>query len=204
MLAARLDYTFVDSGKIYRLIAAEVLANGIDPTSQQAVTDLAYSIPIEVQLLPQTHRPEIIINGHELSQLNLHNPEINRSVPIVAAFGEVRALVRKIQRQVAEPGGVVLAGRDIGTVVLPQADLKIFLSVSLQERVNRRYNSLRHVTDLTPQNVQDDLERRDELDSTRDESPMRPALDAIIVRTDAMEPNEVVEHILGLFASLDR
>jgi cytidylate kinase len=198
MLAAQLGYTFVDAGQLYRAVAKQVLLRDEDPRDEEAVVRLVAISPIKVQHLPGDNRPTIIINGEDLHSQNLHNTEINLTVPIIAAYPSVRTLIRQIQHQIAAKGRVVLAGRDIGTVVLPNADLKIFLIVSIEERARRRYNSLSHVADITNQQILEDLKRRDELDSTRSHSPMRIAQDAVAVETDGMEPQDVVDHMITI------
>ena len=198
MLAARLGYTFVDAGQLYRAIARQVLLSGVDAFDEEAVARVAEQCPIEVQTSPADNRPTILIHGEDLAHQNLHGKEINLLVPIVAAYPGVRRLIRKIQHQIATEGSVVLAGRDIGTVVLPDADLKIFLAVSMAERVRRRYQATGHIAGVTEQQILEDLQRRDELDSARAHSPMRVAADAVSIATDGMEPCEVVERIVTI------
>lgn len=170
-LAKQLNYTFVDAGTLYRAITHEALARLLDIDDEAAMGRLARNIRLD-------------INMHGI---NLHSEAVNRAVAVVAAHPEVRASVRRIQRDIAQNGRVVFAGRDIGTVVLPNADLKFFLQVSLKERVERRYSALVKTSPhITREQVWDDLLRRDELDSTRAVSPMRPADDAILIHTDGL------------------
>ncbi len=198
MLAARLGYTFVDAGQLYRAIAHQVLLSGVEAADEEAVSLVAERCSIEVYPSPDNNRPTILIQGEDLARQDLHNEEINLIVPIVASYSGVRRLIRATQHRVAQQGNVVLAGRDIGTVVLPQAELKIFLDVSMAERVRRRYQSTRHIAGVTEQQVLEDLQRRDGLDSARPHSPLRAAADAVKIRTDGMEPAEVVDQIMRI------
>lgn len=173
-LAEKLGYVFVDAGTFYRTITALALAHQADIYDESAV--MQFANPLSTSRLD-----------------DLHTDAINRAVPIVAAYPQVRAQVRKVQQEIARQEGIVFAGRDIGTVVLPHADLKIFLNPSLEERATRRHaaNPQRSFDQLVC-----DLEQRDSLDATRHDSPLRIAEDAIVVNTDGMAVTEVLDLLM--------
>lgn len=201
-LADQLNYMFIDAGMLYRAITEQVILETIALSDQQAVTDFAQQLSIEVEnpLYAGIHEARILIEGIDIRTAPLHSSEINQAVPIIAAYPEVREIVRAMQRAIAAAGCCVLAGRDIGTVVLPQADLKIYLWVSLEERVQRRYEDARRSSSsLSREQIVLDLQRRDYLDSTRLESPMKIPEDAVVVKTDGMTPEEVVSYLLQEF-----
>lgn len=199
MLAEQMGYTFVDSGQLYRAVARQMLFHGVDASDETTVAHALRSYAIEVRSLQGNGRPAIFVEGQDISTQNLHDASINLVVPIIAAYPDVRSLIRTIQHQVAAVGQIVLAGRDIGTVVLPNADLKIFLVVSLAERVRRRYAAMSHLPGITQKRVKEDLRRRDALDSSRSHSPLRVAEDAVEIRTDGLMPSEVVERISSIW-----
>lgn len=184
MLARHLGYVFVDAGILYRAITGAVLAQDIDIYDQEAVVKLAQHLEIEVG------HNEILMNGNSIP-FALHSDAINQAVPIVAAYSEVRMGVRQIQQKIAQHEGIVFSGRDIGTVVLPHAELKIYLNPSLEERASRR-----HAADSTStrEQILEALRKRDWLDSVRTDSPLRIAEDAVVVNTDGME----IQEVLGL------
>jgi cytidylate kinase len=182
MLADKLGYTFVDAGVIYRALTVEALNQACDVHDQAQIAELAQGF---VAGLSGRQVYEQIVTGSNQTGSLLYGEAVNRNVPIVAAYPEVRAAVRQVQAELAKQGTVVFAGRDIGTVVLPNADLKFFLQVSLEVRIQRRYESLsQRDASLTRAQVQQDLLNRDRLDTERHESPLRPAEDAVIINTD--------------------
>lgn len=177
-LADKLRYTFVDAGVLYRAITHEALAQKLNIHNEGAMVKLARGLHVEIDPQQRT----LLLHGENA---DLHSDAVNGAVAVVAAYPDVRESVRRIQREIAQSRAVVFAGRDIGTVVLPQADLKLFLQASLDERVERRYASLTQST-LTREQLREDLRNRDEMDTHRSESPMRAAEDAIVVQTDGM------------------
>ncbi len=186
-LAQRLGYVFVDAGALYRTITGEVLARGVDIHEAAAVIEIARQVTIDVG------QGEVLLDGSTIP-FDLHSHAINQAVPVVAAYPDVRNCVRQIQQKIAQNDGIVFSGRDIGTVVLPHADLKIYLNPSLQERASRR-----HATNPTVdrQRILEDLQQRDSMDTSRAESPLRIAEDAIVVATDGMEIDDVLELLLS-------
>ena len=136
-LAVRLRYAMVDTGLIYRLVARGVLDAGVDPDDREAVLGVSVGVLKDVEVARTDTGGVIRVAGRPLSELRLHADDITRTVPRVARYERVREVVRQIQRRVIAEGPTILAGRDIGTVVAPEAELKLYLDVSLQERAAR-------------------------------------------------------------------
>jgi CMP/dCMP kinase len=192
-LADRLGYTFVDAGVLYRAITHQAITQALDVHNETVMVNLARDLHVEID--PE-RRGVLCIGANDISA-DLHSPAVNHAVAIVAAYPDVRVSVRRIQREIARSRQIVFAGRDIGTVVLPDADLKLFLQVSLKERVERRYASSSKTTPgITREQIRDDLRRRDELDTHRAESPMRAADDAVIVRTDGLSIDAALDLLM--------
>lgn len=192
-LADKLGYTFVDAGMLYRAITHQAITQALNVHDETEMVNLAQSLHFEVD---PTQRDVLRLDGQVVSA-DLHSKAVNQAVAIVAAYADVRVSVRRIQREIAHSRQIVFAGRDIGTVVLPDADLKFFLQVSLKERVERRYASLIKTTpDITREQLHNDLRHRDELDTHRAESPMRPADDAIIIHTDGLSIDDALDLLL--------
>ncbi|MBC8170624.1 MAG: (d)CMP kinase [Anaerolineae bacterium] len=194
-LAAQLGYIFVDSGILYRAITAEMLRQAIRASDEARIKAAVQQLLVTVAVGNQGQL-EIHINQRVISQ-NLHSAEINEAVSVIAAYQAVRVAVRQLQADLAKHDRLILAGRDIGTVVMPDADLKLYLDASLPERAARRYASLAsdQPTLLLAQ-VIDDLQRRDHHDSTRAESPLKAADDALILMTDGLSISQVVTRVL--------
>ncbi len=191
LLASKLGYIFIDSGMLYRLIAHKVLLDAVAPENEPAVVTLARNLPIEVA------EGRLLAAGKEVEKSALQTPEVDRTVPLIARYGGVREHVRAVQKAVANGGGIVMAGRDIGTVVLPGADLKVFLNVSAEERARRRYLDMERLgTPMPVAEILEDIRRRDDLDAHREISPMKPAPDTVFIDADRLTPPEIVESIL--------
>lgn len=196
-LASRLDYRFVDTGAMYRAVAWQALRQGVGLNSKAALSRLARRASIAIYRDPSTYDEVVRINGHDVSKV-LRSSEIDRAVPLVAQIAGVRKALVALQRRLAEGGRIVMAGRDIGTVVLPDADLKVFLVASLGERSRRRYDELKKAGyEISHEDVTSDLLERDKLDSERPVSPVRPALGAIVIDTSG----QTVEGIVGRIMS---
>jgi CMP/dCMP kinase len=197
-LATRLHYAMVDTGLIYRLVARGVLDSGTDPDDWEAVLNVSVGVLKDVEVARTDIGGVIKVAGRPLPELRLHADDITRTVPRVARFERVREVVRQIQRRVISEGPTILAGRDIGTVVVPGAELKLYLDVSLQERAARRLwaqdnGELRAQTEVEWQ-----LAERDRLDRERETSPMRVATDAVVIRTDKMSVDETVDIVVAM------
>jgi len=204
-LAQRLGYCFVDTGVMYRALTWLALQRGVPLTDEEALTHLMEETSIQVVPLPgqNNHLCAIAIDNIDITAV-LRQPEVERNVSLVSKVRSVRQGMVKQQRRIARGGGIIMAGRDIGTVVLPDADLKVFLEASSEKRAERRYRELlAQGQALTYHEVLTDLQRRDQLDTERDLSPLRPAPDARIIDTDEMTVEQVVDTILKMVEEIE-
>jgi len=197
-LATRLNYAMVDTGLIYRLVARGVLDSAVDPDDREAVLKVSVGVLKDVGVARTDSGGVIRVAGRLLSELRLHTDDITRTVPRVARFEPVREVVRQIQRQVISEGPTILAGRDIGTVVAPEAELKLYLDVSLQERAARKLWAQNAEELRTQAEVELQLAERDRMDRERETSPMRVATDAVVIRTDKMSVDETVDIVVAM------
>ena len=199
-LAERLGYRFLDTGIMYRAITWSALQRGIDPHDAKELARLASAIDMRVVLpLPGTDEAaRIRIDGIDVTD-KLRSPEVDEAVSAVSQVAGVReALVRR-QKEIAANGRIVMAGRDIGTVVLQKAPLKLYFDASLEERAKRRHADFVQVGhESSEEAVLEDLRRRDQIDSGRELSPMKPADDAVVIDTDGMTMDEVLTRALAL------
>lgn len=187
-LAARLGLAYLDTGAMYRSVTFSALRRGIDPADADVVGRIVADIEIKIG-------PEgVVVDGVDAS-IEIRGPEVNRAVSIVAANPLVRAeMVQRQRGWVTEQGGGVLEGRDIGTVVFPDAELKVYLTADPEVRAERRS---KEVTDLDYETVAADLARRDALDQGREVSPLAEAPDAFVVDTTGRSVEEIVDAIAG-------
>jgi cytidylate kinase len=196
-LARALQARYLDTGSMYRIVTLAVLRKGIDLADANAIGALAADVDLAVGFDPDVDRSYLA--GEDVS-VEIRGDAVTKAVSAVSAVPAVRTRLVQRQRELADgPGSVVVEGRDIGTVVLPDADVKIFLTASAEERARRR-NDQNVAAGLTGDypSVLADVQRRDHLDSTRAVSPLRAADDAIIVDSSDMTQNEVVAHLLDL------
>ncbi len=209
MLAARLGYLFFDTGAMYRAITWAAQQQGLAPDAEAALTALAETLPVAITrpiAAEQDGRDYTVhIAGHDVTWA-IREPAVEAAVSQISAWPGVRRALVAQQRRVAEaagrpggPPGVVMAGRDIGTVVLPDADCKIYLDASAAERARRRFlEQEARGTTLDYAATLQEITRRDTIDSTRATSPLRPADDAVIVNTDGLSVAEVLDHVLAV------
>jgi CMP/dCMP kinase len=197
-LATRLNYAMVDTGLIYRLVARGVLDSAVDPDDREAVLKVSVGVLKDVEVARTDTGGVIKVADRPLSELRLHTDDITRTVPRVARFEPVREVVRQIQRRVISEGPTILAGRDIGTVVAPEAGLKLYLDVSLQERAARKLWAQNAEELRTQAEVEWQLAERDQMDRERETSPMRVATDAVVIRTDKMSVDETVDIVVAM------
>jgi cytidylate kinase len=187
LVAERLDLDYLDTGAMYRGVAFAALNYGVDPADADEVADLARRLEIAVG-------PEGVFVGGVDATIEIRGPEVTRAVSIVAANPGVRAELRDRQRGWAkEHDGGVIEGRDIGTVVFPEADLKVFLTAAAEVRADRRATE---VTDLDYETVAADLARRDALDEGRATAPLARADDAVVIDTTGRSIDDVVAAVL--------
>ncbi|MCG5433117.1 (d)CMP kinase [Mycobacterium sp. MYCO198283] len=196
-LARALGARYLDTGAMYRLVTLAVLRAGVDPSDTAAVEAATADVPLSVGYDPDDVRAYLA--GDDVSA-EIRGDEVTRAVSAVSAIPAVRTRLVGIQRELAGgETGVVVEGRDIGTVVLPDADLKIFLTASAETRAQRR--NAQNVAAGLPDDydtVLADVRRRDHLDSSRAVSPLRAADDAVVIDTSDMTEQQVVEHLLTL------
>ena len=195
-LAARLGLMYVDSGATYRAAALKVLGAGVDPGDEPAVAKLIGST--DVQVSTGDGEPRVLVDGADVTA-RLRTPEVTLAAAQVSRLPEVRAKLIEIQRAFARGRGVVMEGRDIGTVVFPQAQLKVFLKADVEERARRRLNQdSREGREATLEKTAYEIGRRDQLDAERKISPLMPAPDAIEIDSTDLQADQVVEQILTL------
>ena len=196
-VARALGARYLDTGAMYRMVTLAVLRAGADPADAAAVESVAATVRMSVDSDPAGDR--YCLAGEDVSA-EIRGEEVTRAVSAVSAVPAVRARLVELQRAMAEdPGSVVVEGRDIGTVVLPDAPAKIFLTASAETRARRR-NDQNVAAGLADDYdaVLADVRRRDHLDSTRPVSPLRAASDAVVVDTSDMSEEQVVAHVLEL------
>ncbi len=197
-MAGRLGYRFIDTGMMYRAITCAAIAHDVDFEDHAAVARLPGAVTITMEPGPPDapHGATVLVDGEDVTR-RLRSPEVGEAVSFVSRVPEVRVAMVELQRAMAAEGGIVMVGRDIGTVVLPDAPLKVYLDASAEERARRRHEELRLAGRVeTLDDVRNELALRDEIDSGRAMSPLRPAVDALVIDTDELTLDEVVERIL--------
>jgi cytidylate kinase len=199
-LARRLDILYLDTGAMYRAVALEALRAGADPNDEAAVVEVARCRPVRAVPDSAATRGFRIYAGDEELGDELYANDVSRAVSAVAAYPRVRDLLVERQRAIAQSGPVVMAGRDIGTIVLPAAPVKIYLTASLDARVERRRAELAgRGTRVEAAELRRQILERDRLDGSRAVAPLRPAADAIEIDASELSVEEVVAAIVRLF-----
>lgn len=195
-LAARLHILHLDTGAMYRAFAWQALQERVDSLDEQALTEMTGRTRIEVKF--EEGRQHTLVNGLDVTG-RIRTPEISMAASNCSKFAAVRAFMVRMQQELAQTCSMVLDGRDIGTTVLPEATLKVFLTASSEVRARRRYQELRQKGEQTTyEEVLEDVVRRDHQDSTREVDPLRPAEDAIVIDTSGMSQSQVVDEIAKL------
>jgi cytidylate kinase len=199
-LAVKLGYLFFDTGVMYRAVTWKALHQGVDTRDEAAVTELARQIDIDVQPASASDGRlcDVVVDGRDVTW-ETRSEAVDANVSIVAAYRGVRLAMRDHQRQIGHRGRVVMVGRDIGTVILPEADLKIYLDASLPERARRRFDELKSrgmQADL--KDVMAVVQERDRIDSTRDMAPLSAAADAVLIDSDRLTAEQTLEEALKL------
>jgi cytidylate kinase len=202
-IADFLGYLFFDTGIMYRAITWLALQENILLTDDQALSRLAEQTDIDV--LPPSKADgrayDIQANGQDITW-EIRRPEVDANVSVVSAVAGVRRALTAQQRRIGLRGRVVMAGRDIGTVVLPEAKLKIYLDASVEERARRRTVEMHQRDEIA---VYDDIlaamRRRDQIDSSRDLAPLKPAADAVIVNSDGLDAEQIFEQVKKLLST---
>ena len=194
MLARRLNYVYLDTGAMYRAVALEVLKEGIDPGDEKALERLCEEIAIS--FAEDSRGQRILCQGEDVTE-QIREPEVSWMASTVSMKRPVREAMVALQRKMGAQGRLVAEGRDTGTVVFPRADTKFFLVADPGERALRRFRELRaQGKEAKPEEVEEEVRRRDDQDSSRDLSPLKPAEDAHLIDSTGVTPEEVVERIL--------
>ncbi len=196
IVAKKLGYLYIDTGAMYRSVTWAVLHNHIDVNNQKAVEALLPELELTMEASDDSCK--VFISGQDVTDF-IRTPQVNNAVSIVASYKGVRQYLVERQRLMAEAGGVILDGRDIGSVVLPNAELKIYLTASVEARAMRRYLEVKGtVNEQTLEDIKDSVMQRDDMDKNRKESPLIQVEDAVLVDSSEMTFDETVEHILHL------
>ncbi|MBC7189332.1 (d)CMP kinase, partial [Candidatus Aerophobetes bacterium] len=178
LLAKRLGFIYLDTGAMYRALTWKALQNLIDFENQELLSKMAENTKIDIFSREDTPEAIVFVDGKDVSHF-LRTPQINKWVSILSRVGGVRSAMTKLQRKIAEEKSVVAEGRDMGTVVFPWADVKIFLTASLEERAKRRWKQLKEKgINSSIEEIKKELELRDKIDSEREIAPLKKAEDA--------------------------
>lgn len=189
-LADIIGYTYIDSGAMYRALTLKVLREGIPMTDLDGIVSLAGETDIDFK------ENSIYLDG-KASDREIRKEDVNRNVSYIAAIPEVRRLMVDLQRRISRNKNVVMDGRDVGTVIFPGATIKFYITASVDERAGRRYMELKQkgyaaeITDIKAQ-----IEKRDHIDSTREDSPLAAASDAIIIDTTGKSVKQVLDEVI--------
>ena len=198
-LAQQLRYRYIDTGALYRGVAYEVKRQGIDPQSETDLTALCGRLQLAVKQKGDALR---LYSGSTDISDHIRTPEISMLASAVSAKPVVREYLLTVQKDIGRRKAAVFEGRDMGTVVFPEADVKFFLNASSQTRARRRYDEMKSTSDQSLKQVEKDMQRRDRNDSTRRLAPLKPADDAIYIDSTDLSIKEVVESMLAHIARL--
>lgn len=193
--AANLGFIYVDTGALYRTVALAALKRGLKSEDKEEIIALLPAIEVSMGFVDGEQR--VFLNGEDVSEA-IRLPEVSAAASTVSAIPEVRQFLFDLQRDMAKSNDVLMDGRDIGTVVLPDAQLKIFLTATPEERARRRYEQIKDKSDVTYEEVLNDLNQRDYQDSHREIAPLKQADDAVLLDTTNMSFDEVVKAIEDL------
>lgn len=189
-LADRLGYRYIDTGALYRGIALAAKNRGVDPQNDDDLKLLCSDI--DLNFVRQKDGLDLFLNGENISD-RIRTPEITMMASAVSARPVVRKFLLKLQKDLGREKAAVFEGRDMGTVVFPEADFKFFLDASTSTRARRRYDEQKIKNSQSLDEVQRDIQQRDRNDSTRDLAPLKPAADAIVIDSTEMQVGEVVD-----------
>lgn len=196
LAAQRLGFTYIDTGAMYRGVALSALRGGIDPDDGERLTDAARRLTFEFREVEGERR--LFLDGEDVSRA-IREPQVSGAASQVAAVSGVRSALVAAQRAMGAAGGVVMEGRDIGTVVFPDAEVKVYLDASPEERARRRHLELKgRGHDVPLEQLAREIAERDTRDSNRADSPLRAAEDAIRLPTDGLSIDQVVERLVTM------
>lgn len=194
--AAKLGFLYIDTGAMYRSVGVTALSFGVDTKSEEAVCKILDNISLEIKMFDDGQH--IFVNGTDFND-KIRTPKASMAASDVAKIPAVRLKLVEIQRKIAESNNVIMDGRDIGSYVLPNAKIKIFLTASVEERAKRRYKELLDKGEnCTLSEVISDMEIRDKQDSERTFAPLKKADDAVLVDTTGLSLSESVEKIIDI------
>ncbi len=200
LLAKRLGYLYIDTGAMYRAVGWKAKQEGIDPAEEEKLADLCRRTEVTIKL--DNSDPKCYVDGRDVSD-EIRTPEMGMMASAVSRSPSVRARLLTLQRELGKNGGVVMDGRDIGTVVFPDADMKFFLDASPEERGRRRYLELRSKgMDVDPARITREIKERDEQDSGRSLAPLRRAEDALHIDSTVLAIDAVLDRMLSEIAKV--
>jgi cytidylate kinase len=202
-LAKHLGYIFFDTGVMYRAVTLAALRDKINLNDHQALTELAAAVQIDVRTPSKNdgRNSDICLDGEDVTW-DIRSPEVEAKVSVISAISGVRQALTAQQRRIGQRGKVVMVGRDIGTVVLPEAELKIYLDASDEERARRRFAEMHaRGTEENYEGILKGMRLRDKIDASRDIAPLKAAEDAVIVNTDGLDADQVLKRVLALLDS---
>ncbi len=198
-LAEKLQYIYIDSGAMYRAVTLFCLRNSLiskNIVDVSQLLDVLDELRVEFRYVPEMDKNGTFLNGENV-EVAIRSSEVSSLVSEVSKIKEVRETMVKLQREMGKNGGIVMDGRDIGTVVFPNADVKIFVTASLEVRATRRYKEqILKEPNITLKEIKANLNHRDFLDQNRSESPLRQAADAIVLDNSEMTPSEQMSWLL--------
>ncbi|MFW5789684.1 MAG: (d)CMP kinase [Bacillota bacterium] len=198
IIAKKLDFKYIDTGAMYRAVTYLVLERNINLDDKKAIINIAENISIDFSTPDKYGNVIVLVNSRNLTE-EIRTVEVDNNVSRIASIPEVRDVMLYKQRELAGNSNVVMDGRDIGTRVLPDADLKIYLTASLEERAKRRYYDLvEKEIDIDIAEVEEKIKMRDEKDSNREHSPLKEAQDSYKIISDDLGPEEVADKIISL------
>ncbi len=200
-IAKKLELIHIDTGALYRGITFFALENCLNDQQEIDIKSLFSKLnEINLEFVPNNNVLELFLNGKNINQ-EIREPRVSNNVSIIAKQPEVRDFLLDFQRNLAAKGGVIMDGRDIGTVILPNADFKFFVTASPEERAKRRFLELQHIgIEASYEEVYQNLVSRDKIDSERDVAPLKQADDAILIDNTNLNKQETIELILSYLA----
>ncbi len=205
-LASALGYLYFDTGVMYRAATLAAIQSGIPVEDEAAVSRLAERLSIDVQP-PGTddgRQYDVLLDAKDVTWA-IRTPEVDASVSLVSSYADVRNAMTERQREIGRRGGVVMVGRDIGTVVMPEAEVKIYLEASVEARAQRRYQELLgRGEEVELEQVLQSVRARDEFDTSREHAPLRVAPDAVVLDSTELDPEQVLQAALKIVEANDR
>lgn len=195
-LAKRLGYVYIDTGAMYRSVALRVKEKGIPPEDELALNQLASSL--HITFITKEEQTHVLCDGNDVTEA-IRTPEISRLASTISKRKGLRKALVQMQREMGKGGGVILEGRDIGTVVFPDADIKFYLDAEGEERIRRRYHEMMEKgVRVDFKETQEELRQRDHNDMHRDHSPLKKAEDAVFIDSTHRSVEEVVEEMIRI------